>query len=184
MNAREKKLVFILFGAAFVILNVFLFTSYNTAMQKKGNQLKQGEKDLKRMEKELSAWDSQAEDVNWLNENPPVEGTHGQIGAELATYTEKSADRYRVTMKKRPTPQREDPEETGAYRSARVKVQGNAMDRELYLWLTDLQDPKKGRSITFLRIWPQRDDPTRVDCEIEVTQWFTPKVEEEAVTTN
>lgn len=184
MNEREKKLIFILFGAAFIIVNIFLFTSYNTAIQKKENQLKQGAKDLKRMENELTAWDSQADDVNWLIDNPPAEGTHGEIGAELATYTEKSAARFRVTMKKRPTPQREDAEEVGAYRSARVKVQGNAMDRELYLWLTDLQDPKKGRSITFLRISPQRDDPTRVDVELDVTQWFTPKIEDEAVTTN
>jgi hypothetical protein len=184
MNDREKKLIFILFGAAFLIVNIFLFTSYNAAMKKKENQLKQGTKDLKKMNTELDAWESQIADVDWLLDNPPVEGTHGKIGAELATYTEKSALRYKVQLKKRPSPQRENPEEGGAFRSARVKVLGNAMDRELYLWLTDLQDPQKGRSITSLRISPQRDDPTRVDCELEVTQWFTPEIEEEAVTTN
>lgn len=184
MNDREKKLIFILFGAAFIIVNAFLFTSYNAAMKKKESQLKQGAKDLKRMNAELDAWESQIADVEWLNNHPPIEGTHGKIGAELATYTEKSAIRYRVTLKKRPSPQREDDQEMGAYRSARVRVIGNAMDRELYLWLTDLQDPKKGRSITLLRISPQRDDPTRVDCEVEVTQWFTPEMDEETVSTN
>ena len=41
--------------------------------------------------------------------------------------------------------------------------------------------PELNRAITFLRISPQRDDPTRVDCELEVTQWFRPEIEEEPV---
>jgi hypothetical protein len=53
------------------------------------------------------------------------------------------------------------------------------MDRELYRWLTDLQDPAKARSVTLLRISPQRDDATRVDCTLEVTQWFSPESEED-----
>ncbi len=184
MSPREKKLVIILVSAAFIIVNLFLFTSFNAAKQQKEALLAKGSKDLKKMERELEEADSQIPDRDWLSGNPPVEGTHGRVGAELATYTEKSALRNQVTLKKRPSPQREDIEETGAYRSARVKVVGNAADRELYLWLTDLQDPKQGRSITQLRISPQRDDPTRVDCELEVTQWFTPQIEQEAVTTN
>jgi hypothetical protein len=184
MNNREKKLIFILFGAAFLIVNVFLFTSYNTAMKKKENQLKQGTKELKKMNKELDAWASQEDDVNWLVDNPPVVGIHSQVRSDLVSVVQRSAQKYRVTPKKAPIPQPENTEEFGAYRSARVKVLGNAMDRELYLWLTDLQDPQKGRSITSLSISPQRDDPTRIDCELEVTQWFTPEIEEEAVTTN
>jgi hypothetical protein len=185
MNNREKKLIIILFGAAFIIVNLFLFTSFNTAKQQKKALFSKGAKDLEKMELELDEADSQIPDRDWLFDNPPVEGTHGKVGAELATYTEKSALSNRVKLKKRPSPQREDAEESGAYRSARVKVLGNATDRELYLWLTDLQDPKQGRSITQLRISPQRDDATRIVCELEITQWFTPQIEEEAaVTTN
>jgi hypothetical protein len=55
------------------------------------------------------------------------------------------------------------------------------MDDQLYKWLVELQDPALSRAITFLRISPQRDDPTRVDCELEVTQWFRPEIEEELV---
>lgn len=184
MNDREKKLIFILFGAAFLIVNVFLFTSYKAKMKQKEAVFNKGSKDLVKMNQELDAWDSQIDDVNWLYDNPPTEGTHGKVGAELAIYTKQSAERFRVDLKKGPSPQREDKEEAGAYRSARVKVTGNAMDKALYQWLTDLQAPKKGRSITFLRITPQRNDPTRVDCELEVTQWFTPEEEEESLTTN
>ena len=35
MNSREKTLIFVLFGVAFLIINIFLFTSYQTVMQKK-----------------------------------------------------------------------------------------------------------------------------------------------------
>ena len=131
------------------------------------------------MESDLATWESKADDVEWLMNNQPVVGVHGNIGAELAAYTEKVANKHGVSLSKRPSPQRADTEETGAYRSARAKVVANAMDGQLYKWLVELQDPELNRAITFLRISPQRDDPTRVDCELEVTQWFRPEIEEE-----
>ncbi|MBT8044738.1 MAG: hypothetical protein KJO79_07285, partial [Verrucomicrobiae bacterium] len=63
MNPREKKLLIFLFGAAFLIVNIFLFTSYNEAKQRKENQMKQGSKQLGQMNQELDDWESQAEDV-------------------------------------------------------------------------------------------------------------------------
>jgi len=178
MKESEKKLIHVLIGAALIIVTLFLFTSYQAASKQKRNQLSKGAKQLEQMEKELAAWESQADDVQWLMNNPPAEGNHGKIGAELATYTEKSAARFKVELKVRPSPQREDPDASGSYRSARVKVEGSATDRELYGWLSDLQDPKKSRSVTSLSIVPQRDDPARVDCVLEVTQWFIPEIEE------
>jgi hypothetical protein len=181
MNSREKTLIFVLFGVAFFVINIFLFTSFQSAMQKKRSQLDVGAKKLKLMEADLATWESKADDVEWLMNNQPVVGVHGNIGAELAAYTEKVANKHGVSLSKRPSPQRADTEETGAYRSARAKVVANAMDGQLYNWLVELQDPELNRAITFLRISPQRDDPTRVDCELEVTQWFRPEIEEESV---
>ena len=181
MNSREKTLIFVLFGAAFLIINIFLFTSFQAVMQKKRSQLDVGAKKLKLMESDLATWESKADDVEWLMNNQPVEGVHGNIGAELAAYTEEAANKHGVSLSKRPSPQRAETEEVGAYRSARAKVVANAMDDQLYKWLADLQEPALNRSITFLRISPQRDDPTRVDCELEVTQWFRPEIEEDPV---
>jgi len=181
MNSREKTLIFVLFGVAFLIINIFLFTSYQTVMQKKRSQLDIGAEKLKLMDSDLATWESKADDVEWLMNNQPVEGVHGNIGAALAAYTEEAANKHGVSLSKRPSPQRAEAEEAGAYRSARAKVVANAMDDQLYKWLVELQDPALSRAITFLRISPQRDDPTRVDCELEVTQWFRPEIEEEPV---
>jgi len=175
MNAREKKLLLVLGLISFLVIGLLVVTSYKAAKKQKEIEWEKGAEELARMEKELAAADSQLEEVEWLSSNNPALGTHGKVGAELATYMENSAKRYHVEIKKRPSPQREDPEETGAFRSARVKVLVAARDGELFRWLTDLQDPKKSRSITFLRISPQRKDATRVDCEMVVTQWFTPE---------
>lgn len=182
MNEREKKLLTVLFGAAFIIANVFGYSMYNAGMKRMQAELHNGGKELKKKTDELVKADTRVDEMNWLAENQPAEGTHGRVGAELATYTERSAGRYGVNIKKRPSPLREDAGEGGAYRSAKVKVVGNARDDAMYRWLTDLQDPKKSRSVTFLRIAPQRDDPTRIDCELEVTQWFSPLVDGETVT--
>ena len=177
MNSREKTLILVLFGVAFLIINIFLFTSYQTVMQKKRIQLQKGARELEQMEKDLAMWATRAEEVEWLSTHQPAQGVHGTVGAELVEGTEEAARRHGVTLPKRPSPQKAEPDEAGVYQSARVKVLANAMDGQLYNWLTDLQDPEKSRSITFLRISPQRDDATRVDCELEITQWFLPEME-------
>ena len=181
MNTREKNLICLLFGVAFLAINIFLFTSFKAAMQKKRNQFDTGAKKLKLMQQDLVTWESKADDVEWLANNQPPEGVHGNMGAELASYTEQVAKRHGVVLSQRPSPQRADTDESGAYRSARAKVKANAMDAQLYKWLSDLQDPALSRSVTFLQISPQRDDPTRVDCELEITQWFRPEMEQEPI---
>ena len=189
MNDREKKLIFILIGAAFIIANLFVYTSYDKALKQKKAELGKGANELKFKLAELEEASRRIDEVHWLNENMPAEGTHASIRAELVTSTEQSAAEHRIRMKKRPSPLPENPEEVGDFRSAIVKVLANSRDQELYRWLVELQDPKKARSITHLRITPQRDDATRIDCEMEITQWFTPLSEEdenaeEATTTN
>ena len=88
MNAREKNLICLLFGVAFLVINIFLFTSFKSAMQKKRSQLDAGAKKLELMEQDLVTWASKADDVEWLANNQPPVGVHGNIGAELAAYTE------------------------------------------------------------------------------------------------
>ena len=66
MNSREKTLISVLFGVAFLIINIFLFTSYQAVMQKKRSQLDAGAKKLYLMEQDLASWESKAEEVEWL----------------------------------------------------------------------------------------------------------------------
>lgn len=184
MSSREKKLIYILFGAAFLIVNLFLYTSYNSARTQKKAVLAKGASDIKQMEEDIKNADKLQEDMDWLRDSQPEEGIHNQMRSELLATVQKSAQKYGVVRKKGPLPLPEIADEFGAYRSARVEVLANARDRELYLWLTDLQDPKKSRSITSLRITPQRNDSERVDCKLEVTQWFIPKSEDDPITAN
>ena len=64
------------------------------------------------MESDLATWESKVDDVEWLMNNQPVEGVHGNIGAELAAFTEKAANQHGVSLSKRPSPQRADSEES------------------------------------------------------------------------
>ncbi|MBK1832225.1 hypothetical protein JIN77_15915 [Verrucomicrobiaceae bacterium R5-34] len=178
MNDREKKLIFILFGAAFLIVNVFLFTSFTTARQKKQMELMKGEKELALKNKQLDEAGERQNEIDWLLDHAPQPGTHASVRADLVTYVQQTAQRNNLTLKKPPVPVREELEPTGAYRIAQVRVLVNARDAELLRWLTELQNPDKSRSVTMLRISPQRDDATRVDCELEVTQWFAPATDD------
>lgn len=174
MNDREKKLLFFLFGAGFIIANVFLYTVYSSGMQKMKSELNVTEKEYNDKMRELDRADERADEREWMMEHAPAEGNHRGIGTALAKFTEDTARRYGVEMKRRPRQEREDPNESGAFRSATVKVIVQGRDPQIVRWLTDLQDPRQSRSITLLKMEPQKNEPTQMDCELEVTQWFTP----------
>lgn len=178
MNQREKKLICILFGGAFFIVNIFLFSSYKGAKQKKEIQLKKNADELALKNKQITESDDRINEVDWLIEHEPKEGTHAEVRADLVNFAEQSALRSGVTAKKRPSPLPENLEEDGRYSTARVEMLVNARDAELYRWIIELQNPEKSRSVTFLRVKPQRDDNTRVECELVLTEWFTPASEE------
>jgi|GEM_PF-863066 hypothetical protein len=182
MNDREKKLLTLLVVAAFVIANIFVYNLYNKGKQRLTVVLANGKNEIEEKSDKLAKAKNRYDEWDWFIENQPADGIHGRIRAELATYAEQSASRYRVLMKKRPILQREDLSEGGIFRSAKVKVIANGRDAEIYRWLVDLQDPKKSRSITRLMIAPQRDDATRMDCELELAQWFSPVSEGSDVT--
>lgn len=182
MNDREKKLILVLLGAGFLIVNLFAFTSYSSAVTENETKLKAGKEEIKMKIRDLEEQDRHLDEVEWLAENMPVEGTHATVRAELVTFTEQSMSKRGIEPKNSPTALRENFEEDGPFRYAVVKTRVNCRDRELYNWLCDLQDPKAGRSITRLRIEPLRNDPTKIDCEIEVTQWYSPVFDDEEAT--
>ena len=184
MNEREKKLLFMLLGAAFIIVNVFLYSSYSSGMQRMKSELNAAKTEYRDKTDELARADERASEREWLLEYQPKEGDHRGVGTALAKYTEDTARRYGVQMNRRPQQVRENLGETGVYRSATVKVMANGRDAEIVRWLTDLQDPRKSRSITRLEIEPEKNDKTqtRMSCELEVTQWFSPAAEEDTET--
>ena len=177
MNEREKKLLILLGFAVFCIANIFAFNAYQKSQKKMEAVLQNGKKEMKEKMAALTQANENVDDWDWWEQNQPIEGTHGSVSAELATYAETSAKRYGLVIKRRPNPLREDLSDLFYFSSAKVKAEVNGRDAEVYRWLTDLQDPKKFRSVTRLAIEPQRDDPTRMNCSLEITQWFLPPAE-------
>ncbi|NWK54007.1 hypothetical protein HW115_00165 [Verrucomicrobiaceae bacterium N1E253] len=178
MNEREKKLVLILAAAGLLVVSLFGYTTYSGAMQKKKVELKKGSDELKLKKRELEQALQRIDEVEWLAQNMPTSGTHTKIRSELVSFVEQSCAKYKVNVKKRPSALRENLEEQGVFKSAVVKVMVNCTDKQMYDLFCLLQNPREARSITRMRIIPQRDDATKVDCELEITQWYSPEDEE------
>lgn len=180
MNEREKNLILILVGAAFIIANLFGFTTYKASLDKKEALLKSGASELKLKRQQIGEADERSDEIDWLAANRPADNTHDGVLAELVAFTEQSANKNRINIRKHPKPLAAKLDESGNFRSGVVRVSVDCRDAELYRWLCDLQDPKKTRAITRLKIIPLRDDNTRISCELDITQWFTPVDEEDA----
>ncbi|MGB0992411.1 MAG: hypothetical protein ACPG32_08075 [Akkermansiaceae bacterium] len=173
MNDREKKLIFLLLGVAFVLATVFAYTTFTSVMQKKKSAMAKNKTKIEEINANIDAAYDRQEEMEWYDNNQPVEGTFLEVQAKLHKFVTQSMGSK--VEKKSIVAQSADSELSGGYQKTTMKVLVSAYDPDLYRWICTLQSPKDFRSVTYIKIEPQRNDKTRVDCELNITQWFIPK---------
>ena len=176
MSNREKKLLYILLVAVFVIANVMAFKMfYQIKLQAAESRLSAAEAKLMERREVLENQDLFEDEVNWLARYEPKEAaTVQETQTKLQQLVEREAQRNSLDIKR----QKLQPslEDSGLfYHRARMEIEVNGMEAGLYRWLDRLHSPNEFRAVTFMRVNPQKGDDTRIDCQIVVEQWFVPE---------
>lgn len=58
------------------------------------------------------------------------------------------------------------------YDRVRVLFKVTGMERDVFSWLTSIHQPTQRQVVTKMEMKLQNNDPTRVECEIEVEKWI------------
>ncbi len=158
LTSKEKRLLFFLLGALFLLLNVVALKTFlgrRAALQANIAAL---EGELVQSRAILGQKDYWAERAQWLATNHIefVESTAKQSGL---TYTRRGGG---------PVPSEGRPYAEVFDAST---VRGDM--KSLVEWLSKLQQPKEFRAIKQLRI-KSAEEPPNVVCDIEVARWFRP----------
>ena len=171
LTAKEQKLLFLLVGALFVLLNVVGLQAFLNRQRLLQSNIAQLRTQLDEHRSILSGKDYWEERGNWLEANQPVDDvTTVEDDTKFTEFVEVSAKNSGLEYTRRgggPMPPRGSIAEV--YDASTVKGPMEALVK----WLSELQKPKEFRVIKQLRI-KSTEKPPDVVCDVEVARWYRP----------
>jgi hypothetical protein len=173
MSPREKKLLIFFGFAGFVIVNVLLFSFAQSKRVNVNAKRQQAEQQLATAQMFRESSEQVLDQMDWLAEHepPPVANQDAQTSLQQLSETEAKACGLVIkTQKPLPT----DATAGRNYHRAKLQITVTGTEEALYRWLDRLNMPEKFRVATQIRLSPNAQDDTKIDCAATVEQWFVP----------
>jgi len=173
MSTRERRLL-ILFGfAGFLVLNFAGFKLYQSKSQAAATRLEQARQALQRAEIVSASRQQVEEEMIWLSENEPEPAAAQDVQTALQKFCESEARSASLTLKnQRPMPT--DATAGRHFHRAKFQFVLSGTEQNLYRWFDRVNVPAQLRIATQIRLNPNKEDDTKIDCTAVVEQWFVP----------
>jgi len=175
MSPREKNLLILFATAGFIILNLLAFNFYSKKKIQVRNQLTEAELSLDRAEIIASSRDGVLDEIEWLAGRLPEPAAYQDVQSNLQQLIEREAQVAGLAIKANsqkllPTDQTPGNE----FHRAKVQISVTGTETALYAWFARLNLPDQLRAATSIRLSPDSQDDTKIDCTTVIEQWFIP----------
>ena len=172
MSDREKKLLALLLIAGFIIVNVFFYSFYMEKKSLYANDLETAKSQLEQAIVFRESSREFADQMAWLAEKEPKPATYQETQNALQLFAETEARNRGLNVKSQePLPT----DESGTYyHRAQVKINLTGKEKALYEWFDAINDPDVFRTTYQIRLSPNSQDDTLIDCSATLSQWFPP----------
>jgi hypothetical protein len=175
VSPREKKLLIFFALGGFAILNLLGYKFYATQKQKIDAAHMRAVGELKTAEMTSANRDSVAAVMEWVNTHQPRPSDYQTVQSALVSLVETEAKTAGLTFKNQ-RPLGRDTEHAN-YHRVKTQISLTGTEKDLYNWLCRISEPEKFRAITFLRLSPNKEDDSKIDCTAIAEQWFVPASE-------
>jgi len=174
MSRSEKKLLILLGLAGFAVLNLL---AYNFATTKRLDVDKQRELAIQKLNNALAFQASSAQvtdQMAWLTAHEPQPAINQSVQTSLQQLTEREARGSGLTIKtQKPLPT--DATEGKYFHRAKIQITVTGTEEALYRWFDKLNIPEQFRIASEIRLTPNQQDDTQIDCTATIEQWFVPQ---------
>ena len=173
MSAREKKLLLFFALAGFAVLN-FLAFNFVTAKRAEVNSRRTlAQQELDTAEEFRDKREQVTDEMDWLAEHEPEPVANQDIQTTLQQLAEREAKTTGLTIKtQKPLPT----DSTGVhFHRAKLQITVTGTEQALYQWFDRLNVPQQFRVASQIRLTPNQQDDTKIDCTATIEQWFVPK---------
>lgn len=175
MSSREKNLLIFFAIAGFIILNVIGFRFYAGKKLDVHRKNLDAHAALDQAHLFAEKRDQVLEDMEWLAKNEPQPSAPQDALSKLQQLVEREAQIAGLAIK--PNSQKllpTDETEGRYYHRAKLQITVTGTEQALYSWFDRLNIPEQFRTATNIRLQPDREDDTKIDCTAVIEQWFPP----------
>ncbi len=172
MSDREKKLLLFFSLAGFAIVNFLVF---NYAVSKKAEiegDRKKAEIQLAQAKVFHNSSEEILDEMDWLDEHEPEPAAPQEVQTKLQAFVEREAKATGLTIKSQKASTQAEPGKI--YHRVRLLITVTGNEQSLYQWFGRINVPDQFRSATQIRLSPNAQDDTQIDCTATVEQWFVP----------
>jgi hypothetical protein len=173
MSPREKKLLIFFASAGFIVLNFLGFGFYQTQRAEVERARDQARQQLDTAEMYRASREQVNDQMEWLASHEPDPASNQDVQVQLESLCKKEAQNAGLTIKNQrllPT----DAAEGRHYHRAKIQITVTGTEQALYRWFDRLNMPDQLRAATYIRLSPNQQDDTVIDCTATVEQWFVP----------
>ena len=113
-----------------------------------------------------------ADQMEWLAQHEPRTRRQPRRPDKLQQLCEREAKTAGLTIKS----QKPLPTSTEAlhFHRAKIQITVNGTEEALYRWFDRLNIPEQLRIASNIKISPNKEDDTKIDCVATIEQWFVP----------
>ncbi len=173
MSPREKNLLLLFVVAGFLIFNFLVIGYYNTKRREVDHQQRLARQKLETAEKYHASRELVTDQMDWLSQHQPEPAANQDVQTRLQQLCENEAKATGLIVKSQ-KPQPTDATPGRHFHRAKIQVTVNGSEESLYRWLDRLNTPDQLRIASSLRISPNAQDDTKIDCVVTIEQWFVP----------
>lgn len=173
MSPREKNLLIFFALAGFAIVNLLAFNFATSKRVEVNANRAQAEQALATAETFRTNSEQVSKEMEWLAEHQPEPAANQDVQTNLQLFADRHAKEVGLTIKaQKPFPT----DATGThFHRAKFQFTVTGTEQALYQWFDRLNVPDQLRITTQIRLTPNQQDDTKIDCTATVEQWFIPK---------
>lgn len=173
MSAREKKLLIFFATAGFLVLNFLGFNLFQSKKAQVKRDLDEANRQLTTAEVIQESREQVADEMDWLARIQPEPAASQDVQTKLQQFCQVEAEKAGLTVKS----QKLLPSDTAEglnYHRVKSQFTVTGTEEALYTWFDRLNVPDQLRIATNIRLSPDKEDDTKIDCTAVVEQWFVP----------
>lgn len=176
MSKRESYLLTLFALTAALLLGLWGYRSFTQYRETLKTDRQSAEIALKEAELYAASRETIRDEIDWLSAHEPEPQAGEQVATKLQQLASSEAMRANMKVKKMEI-LAERVDEAGAprhYQVGQVKFSVSGEEKDLYSWFDRMHSPDDFRAISHLTMKPNREDDSKIDCEVIFDQWYVP----------
>jgi hypothetical protein len=176
MSKRESNLLILFAVTGAILLLLWGYQSYTSFRVRLQSDRMLAETELREAELYMASRQTILDEIDWLTQHEPQPQAGEQVPTKLQQLASAEATRAGMLVKKMEilADRTAESAEKTHYKVGQVKFTVTGEEKNLYLWFDRMHSPNDFRAISQLTLSPNREDDSKIDCQVVFDQWYVP----------